>query len=189
MHRALGPRCLSTKFLNLLYRFGGDFTLQIKGRGTPLHELAREGGGVQEIEKLRFCVLKGVDVNVRDEDGYTALETAVRCNKKDTLAAMLSLNKFKRSDRHRCLHLAAEAGHIEAADCLWDTTRIDIHELCKGSTAIQVASDNGQWQMVDWLMAHGAGKKRRHSKSTCHCENKPALQESDKGNLNSNVNA
>lgn len=166
----MGPRCIFAEFLEFLKENGGDFTILVKGYGTPLHEMAREGGGPQEIDKLRFCVVNGVDVNMRDEDGYTPLELAVRCNNVDTITSMLTLNKFKRGDRHRCLHLAAEAGQIEAAECLWENTLIDIHGICEGDTAIQRASDNSQWKMVDWLMAHGAGKNRTHSKSACSCE-------------------
>lgn len=171
MHAAMGPLCNDLDILRLLLKHHGDPGLVIDG-DTPLHTMAKRGGGAKEKDKLKLVLERDglVDVDARDEDGYTPLETAVRFNNKQTLSVMLSFEQFREADRHRCVHLASAAGHLEVVEYLIGERLAAINDLCEDTTPLLAAADGGQWAVVQWILDHGGKTGPLRSTSTCPCQ-------------------
>lgn len=173
MHAAMGPLCNDPEILRLLMQHRGDPGLAFYNEQiTPLHTMAKRGGGVKEKAKLKLVLDREgiVDVDARDEDGYTPLETAACFNNKQTLSAMLSFQQSREADRHRCVHLASAAGHFGVVEYLIGEKFAGINDLCEDSTPLLAAADGGQWEMVQWILDHGGKTGPLHSTSKCPCQ-------------------
>jgi len=118
---------------------------------TPLHNAAANG----HKEIVELLIAKGVDVNARDNDGYTPLDWAIM-NKLTETADLLRKHGGKTSEELFALFKAAEDGNIEAAKQAI-ANGIDVNaEDDDGRTPLHRAAWRGHKEVVELLIANGA---------------------------------
>lgn len=90
------------------------------GRTSSLWTAALQG----DVERVEAVLNRGVDVDLRDESGYTALHFAARNNNLDVVRLLLSrrcqLNPQLPQTLSTPLHRAAVAGHVDVVLALID---------------------------------------------------------------------
>jgi ankyrin repeat protein len=123
------------------------------------------------LDLVRFLLEHGADPNVRVDDGYTCLLTAIESETVDSREVVAELIRVG-ADIHAAgtngwtpLHMAAARGHVEKARILIGAgadvnlrTEIDALE-----TPLMEAAFTGQPAMVRLLLQHGADPSMRDS--------------------------
>ncbi|KAG5982843.1 hypothetical protein E4U55_001250 [Claviceps digitariae] len=120
-----------------------------------LHTAARNGH--------KACVdlllaLPGVDINVRNDEGLTAVDAASRNGHLDVVKSFLVADADLRASTHgkSTLHFAARFGHTEIVTLLLahgaDVSKLSDH----GYTPLRCAALEGHHDIVKLLLEHGA---------------------------------
>jgi len=126
-------------------------------RKAKRFKYAKNGNKV-EIEKL---LDERVDIiNVRDENGFTALMYASDKGYTDTVKLLVEkgadINFQHREEGYTALTLASQEGHTEIVRLLVDAeAKLDIQEI-NGFTALIYASSYGHTEIVEILIQKGA---------------------------------
>lgn len=112
-----------------------------------------------DVKKVKELILKGADVNSRNQYGYTPLMIASLRGLREIAEILIAHGaeiNAKAELGETALMGAAERGHLEIAEILIskgaDINASDQNER----TAISAAATNGKKQMVEFLLAKGA---------------------------------
>ena len=143
LHNALHCSCTdpsSCEILSCMIENGGDFKAKTFGNRTPLMTAAEKG----QIKVVTYLIERGVRstsittsdyVNLRDDNGQTALHHAVQC-----------------FDPISCEILSCLIEHGGDVNC---STYKNRH------TPLMIAAQTGQMKLVTFLIEHGANLDRR----------------------------
>jgi len=134
-----------------IYQKGGRNLIQIADKGG-LFRAAATGGSMALTEIL---LADGVNINVRDEEGFTPLLTAVECNHKE-LSDYLILKgadlKAKSNDGRDLFEVACRAGNIALAKKLLD----DGHASKRRPSFLSNVALSGHVESVEYLLTDKA---------------------------------
>lgn len=122
-----------------------------------LRQAATEG----DIRRIRTLLAKGIDINAKDDFGWTALRNAVFQENFDVVKILLAnkadpnLQDYR--DGSTALHWAAQVGHTEIVVALLDAgANPNIHDTFSESTPLMHAASLGKVATVKALIAKGA---------------------------------
>ena len=124
---------------------------------TPLIEAA----GLRYPRRIMdFLLREEADINHEDDNGETALYSAIRAGNKDTVEWLVKhhgASVFHSNAKGRTpLHVAVCVGNVEVTKCLLDhdalINAIDIHSL----TPLHVAASRGHSEVTQTLLKRGA---------------------------------
>ena len=98
------------------------------------------------------------DVNIEDNNGYTALMQAVTIGYADTFKILVNpqFSQYSRNGKGRALIVAARLGRTEISRILIDKGADVNTKDSKGKTALMLASLNGYTSIVDLLIKNHA---------------------------------
>lgn len=125
-----------------------------RGR-TPLHDAAATG----EEDALNKLLKAGARVEIRDRDGKTAAEIAIRNGRHDLARAMLRLAEWRPDPAARTttpLHLAASIGDRDLVEASLRAAPIPDLRDEHGQTPLLLAAGGGQLALLPVLLEHGA---------------------------------
>jgi len=110
-----------------------------------------------------------VDVNVADQDGYTALHMAARSGYADVVELLLQVSNvdIKHKDGHTILHMAASEGEAKVAEVILEANNknIDINgKDADGNTALHLAAKRGKLPVIQVLLKHEGIQKNKKNK-------------------------
>ncbi len=115
----------------------------------------------RNYQKIKLLLQSGVDVNVRDRDGWTALANAAARGHAEMVRVLLengadaSLVMEKDGWSGTALEIATGYGYLEVVSLLLPTT--DINKQYKyGDTLLHRATITGQKHVVEYLISKGA---------------------------------
>ncbi len=115
---------------------------------------AAEGGDIDDVKRH---LLKGADINLADEDGFTALHHAVWENHEEVVKLLLAKGanpNTKDSTGETPLHVASGEGHEEIAGMLLDKgADVNAKDECRSTPLHSAVLDKA---MVEMLLARGA---------------------------------
>ncbi|KAL6406251.1 FabD/lysophospholipase-like protein [Ilyonectria robusta] len=110
-------------------------------------------------EMVKLTILKGADINAKDESGRTLLSSAIEDQSPDQVKALLRHDAVP-SDTHEmgaALSLAARRGDNELAQLILSTCDLDINMPCEGGRpALSTAVLFEQKQVALLLLQHSA---------------------------------
>jgi ankyrin repeat protein len=137
----------------LLLEHGADVNARRYDHFTPLHTAAYCG----TVEVVRVLLEHGADVNAREDDHSTPLHTAACHGTVEVVRVLLEHGadvNAREDDHSTSLHTAAYYGTVEVVRVLLEhgADAEDSH----GRTALQVASDEGDDDIMELLSEHGA---------------------------------
>ena len=141
----------------ILHRAGSSVDPRGFEENSPLHPAAYYA----DIEMVRVLLDYGVDVNSRNEDGWTPLYYAPNSYSNDPGAARLLLDRgadpnLGAKDGQTPLHEALKYGWIEMARLLIEHgANVEVKGR-RGKTALEIASEKQHDEIVKLLMEHGA---------------------------------
>ncbi|XP_058807206.1 uncharacterized protein LOC131673320 [Phymastichus coffea] len=125
-----------------------------------LYEAAKNNdlGHIQEL------MTKNIDVDVRDNGGWTPLHFAINVGNERMAELLLArgaeVNCITNMGKFTPLHIAVNKGHVKVVELLLSRSSksefIDAKTEAKGSTALHIAAKNGQLAIVTHLLARGA---------------------------------
>lgn len=117
----------------------------------------------QNFPFVEFLHQYGVDINMRDQEGRTALHIAASNNDDEAICRLVELGaKRKLKDRkgETALHAASAAGHTRVVELLLELAA-DINATDKaGWTAASHAEFNNHFELADRLVALGGSDPR-----------------------------
>ena len=125
-----------------------------RGR-TPLHEAA----AAAEEDALNKLLQAGARAEIRDRDGKTAAEIAIRTGRHDLARAMLRLAEWRPDAAARTttpLHLAASIGDRDLVEASLRAAPIPDLRDEHGQTPLLLAASGGQLALLPVLLEHGA---------------------------------
>jgi len=121
----------------------------------------RQAAVDSNVEKIRDLLAQGVNVDARDESGWTALRNAVFQEKLAIVRLLLAnradpnLQDYK--DGSTALHWAAQIGRTDILTALLDTgADPNMHDTFSGITPLMHAASGGNVAAVKVLIAKGA---------------------------------
>jgi cytohesin len=140
---------------------GHEFNLW-QGLETPLHRAAQ----FNAVDVAKVLVAHGVELNARDEDGWSPLMIAALNGHKESITAMLqggAAVDAKDKDGWSPLMIAAENRHKESTTALLQGGAAVDTKLENGCTALYTAAQNGHQESITALLQGGAAvdAKRR----------------------------
>ncbi|WP_341821498.1 ankyrin repeat domain-containing protein [Wolbachia endosymbiont (group A) of Myopa testacea] len=135
--------------------------------GNDLIQAAKKG----DINEVRRLISEGVDVNAKDNIGWTPLRWAVKNNHSTTAEVLLDngadlitfdsvqeryvWRKYQEIETEHCknsLHLAARLGNLEAVEDLLGKGADVNAQNDIGNTPLHFAAENGHKEVVDALL-------------------------------------
>ncbi|HYR89494.1 MAG TPA: ankyrin repeat domain-containing protein [Terriglobia bacterium] len=137
--------------------------LSAAGAGLPLVEAARKS----DTATVRALLKKGVDVNVRDLDGTTALYWAAYENNSETAELLIRAGAdVKAANRYGVapLYLASVNGSAVLIEMLLKAGADANAVGADGETMLMTASRTGKPEAVKALLAHGANPNAKESR-------------------------
>ncbi|XP_046359210.2 ankyrin-3-like isoform X1 [Haliotis rufescens] len=129
------------------------------------------GGSLEMVEYL-ISTFPKIDINKCGPKNRTPVMTACFHGHTDIVeylqskgADILAKDKFEQT----CLHVACRSGHVEIAERLLEIIPIDDID-CNGMTPLMFAVKSKCFDMVDFLVEHGANMNIRnnHGQTTLH---------------------
>ena len=137
----------------------------IDNQEMSLHQIAEIGDG----EQLKELIDRGVDVNIKDDDGNTALSIAARSghiNCENILIAAGADVDIVNDDGISALIHAVGHGHPPCAHILIDAGADVNHSDYDGSTALMWAATNRCSESIEMLLNVGADVNKVNNNST-----------------------
>jgi len=140
---------------NTLLNQGADIE-ELSYELTPLMSAARYG----KLDMVKLLLVRGANVNVKNSDGTTALKLASGGGYTEIVKLLLdrgaNVNACDEGNR-TALHLATLENHADIVKILIEKNAdLSIKGYCTAfgkSTALQVAEDNGNIQIIQMLKA------------------------------------
>jgi ankyrin repeat protein len=129
--------------------------------GVPLAEAVRK----QDATAIRALLQRGVDVNLTEADGTTALHWAAHLSDIDTVKLLIEAGANVDAANRlgvRPLSLACEGGSAEIVERLLEAGA-DADAVAGGDTALMTASRTGNVAAIQALLAYGADVNARES--------------------------
>ena len=140
----------------ILHRAGSSVDLRGNRENSPLHSAAFYG----DIEMVRVLLDYGVDVNIRNDVGFTPLYFAPNPYSNDPGAVRLLLDRGADPNLGRNgetpLHEASRYGKVEMARLLIEHGASVEVKGANGKTALEIASGRRHDEFVKLLLEHGA---------------------------------
>ena len=137
--------------------------LSAAGAGSPLVDAARKS----DTATVRALLKKGVDVNIRDIDGTTALYWAAYENNSETAELLIRAGAdVKAANRYGVapLYLACVNGNAGVIEMLLKAGADPNSAGADGETMLMTASRTGKPEAVKALLAHGANANAKESR-------------------------
>ena len=137
--------------------------LSAAGAGSPLVDAARKS----DTATVRALLKKGVDVNIRDIDGTTALYWAAYENNSETAELLIRAGAdVKAANRYGVapLYLACVNGNAGVIEMLLKAGADPNSAGADGETMLMTASRTGKPEAVMALLAHGANANAKESR-------------------------
>jgi len=137
--------------------------LSAAGAGSPLVDAARKS----DTATVRALLKKGVDVNIRDIDGTTALYWAAYENNSETAELLIRAGAdVKAANRYGVapLYLACVNGNAGLIEMLLKAGADPNSAGADGETMLMTASRTGKQEAVMALLAHGANANAKESR-------------------------
>jgi uncharacterized protein len=137
--------------------------LSAAGAGSPLVDAARKS----DTATVRALLKKGVDVNIRDIDGTTALYWAAYENNSETSELLIRAGAdVKAANRYGVapLYLACVNGNAGLIEMLLKAGADPNSAGADGETMLMTASRTGKQEAVMALLAHGANANAKESR-------------------------
>ena len=136
---------------------GSDLILQTNDGRTCLHIAA----GCGHLNLCKTLMNKyNIDVQVPDDDGWTALHFSVRNGSYKLVsffADMGSNIKLKTNDGRNCLHIAADCGYLNLCNAFINKYKFDVQiPNNDGWTALHYSAKNGSCELVKFFTDMGA---------------------------------
>ncbi len=138
------------------------------GRSTASFEMTREFFAAIEngdVPKVREFISAGVDINVEDDDGNTALLTASWSGNKEIVELLLAngadVNYETDAYFYTALMRASGQGHAEIARLLLNHGANVNAEDDWQLTSLMRAAESGHFEVVRLLLEHGADASLR----------------------------
>ena len=109
------------------------------------------------LDMVKACIYKGIDIDTKDTDGHTALHRASsngRLNIVQYLVEHCHVNpEAKDQDGTNALHYASKYGHLNIVQYLIETCHVD-REMTDmyGSTALLLASQRDHLSLIQYLV-------------------------------------
>lgn len=121
---------------------------------SPLHAATASS----HLNTVKLLVERGADVNVQDEHGNTALQTAVTEGSSGIVEILLDYgaNPNIAEPQGGALHIAAQQGHVDIAKQLIDKKAILDLRAPSGTTPLHMAAQKGHVKVVKLLCTSGA---------------------------------
>ena len=121
-----------------------------------LHLSSRYG----KLDIVKFCVEeKGLNVDIRDGNGDTALHKAARGGHLQVIQVLVSSGadvNMKNKFGNTALHIAAHEGHLQVVQHLLSSGADVNMKDNDGDTALHMAARGGQLQVIQVLVSSGA---------------------------------
>lgn len=119
-----------------------------------------DAAGRGDLEIVQHLLIEGADINMRDNDGWTALMSAARDNHLDVIQHLLTAGAdihVRDHDGETALMLAARWGHFEVVQQLLNAGA-DIHIRNQyGNTALMLSATYGGYpNIAEYLIRQGA---------------------------------
>jgi len=153
MRLSYGDR--SREFINYLIDNGAGLNNQDKYGWTPLHEAIVEGNKLG----VAALVLRGADVNTKNNKGDGSLHVAVLTASIDVIEILVNHDKLninsKNNNGWTPLHVAAFTGRQDVAEILLENGAEINAKDNSNLTPLQTASINGKERMVQLLSSNG----------------------------------
>ena len=135
-----------------------------KNESIPSAETFLTEVKVGNRDKVEMLIKDGVDIEVKDKDGYTALLIAAEMGNIEMVKVLLENGadvNARDIDKHTALIYAAYQGNLEIAEMLLKYGA-DVHAKDKdGWTALMFASIQQKDALVKLLKKYGAGSKKK----------------------------
>lgn len=105
------------------------------------------------IDTFRFLIANQADLNAEDEDGNLPIAFAIAGGQIEILFMLTDMNLLDKVG----FILSAKYNQFEIMQYIWNNLDISIEEVdTKGFCAIHYAANNGNIEMLDFLIKHGA---------------------------------
>lgn len=135
-------------------------------------------GNIQEVKRLAD---KGIDINIKANDGFNALMKAAYKGNVDIVKFLLSRKvniNIKSFNGLTALFAASQKGHLNIVKILLNNdAQVDIH-LHTGETPLYMASQNGYIEIVRLLIEFGANVNAKRDVGAT-----PLMQASQQGHI------
>lgn len=126
-----------------------------------------------DLEKLKLLISAGVDVNVADKDGWTALHYATYYGRTECVELLLEVPDIdvNKADKHgsTSLHEVAYLGNTNCLTLLLESTDINVNTTDKnGATPLHIIAEKGHTECVKLLLKAPdieVNKKDNHGKT------------------------
>ena len=147
----------SYKLVKFFTDMGSDINLKTNDGRNCLH-IAADCGHLNLCKTLMNKY--NVDVQVPDDDGWTALHFSARNGSYKLVsffADMVSDIKLKTNDGRNCLHIAADCGHLNLCTTFINKHKFDVQiPNNDGWTALHYSAKNGSCELVKFFADMGA---------------------------------
>ncbi|KAM9294442.1 NF-kappa-B inhibitor alpha [Gastrophryne carolinensis] len=156
---------IAEKAIKLSYRDGYYLNRQNNLLQTPLHLAII----TEQAEIAGKLLQAGCDPEIRDYRGNTALHIACEKGSLAGVGVIVMYSKYQLEsllrcanyDGHTCLHLASRKGFLAIVERLINLgADVDAQEPCNGRTALHMAVDNQNSDLMFLLLKHGADVNR-----------------------------
>ena len=143
---------LVTYFVNM----GSDIRLKTKTGLNCLH-IGAENGHLN-LCKMIVSNLK-FDVNIADNEGYTALHHSARSDSYDLVTYFVHIGTdiyLKTKHGINCLHIAAFSGYLNLCKTLIDNNKFDVHIADnEGYAALHYSARTGSYELMKYFFDMG----------------------------------
>ncbi|GBM77469.1 Ankyrin-2 [Araneus ventricosus] len=137
----------------LLITNGAD--LNISDRFPPLHVAISKG----HSEVIDILIKSGANITLRNTDGYSPIELAIKCKNLDLMETLLEISKLdinlKGPNGQTLLHHAAVSGSLEIVKSLVDKGCTMNVKDSTDAKPIHIAAKDGHQDIVEYFLNEG----------------------------------